>query len=534
MFLLRGKTETIFIAIYCKKESSSSESDEDIQDNDVENEDNLPLEQLSSTVLHTGKDGTEWTGPSATAVGRLAKQNVLTEASGPTGFAKRNVDERAASAFKLLIDDSMLDHIRMCTEAEAARKGCEDFKITHHELECFISILYARGVLGSRNSPLSSLWSTKWGFPAIRKAMSRDRFKEIMRYLRFDEKSTRSERLKTDKFALVSATWNKFIENCILCYKPSESITIDEQLFPTKSRCPFTQYMANKPDKFGIKFWMAADNNSKYMLNAIPYLGKDDFRPQNQSLGEYVVLKLADPFLRKGRNITTDNFFTSLKLAQMLEKEKSSLVGTMRSNRRELPKICTDTSPNVYSSTILKHKSATLTIYRAKMKKNVSLLSTLHADVTFSTHYKKKPCTVEYYNKNKCGVDVVDAMARLYSVRASSRRWPVQVFYNILDLAAINAWVLYKECNVSKISRREFILKLSEELAAKDYTPEEPMLLSSPSSSISPNKRRQCQIGYCKPRRNKSSDICDICRKVVCRTCARKIEKKTIAVCKKC
>jgi len=45
---------------------------------------------------------------------------------------------------------------------------------------------------------------------------------------------------------------------------------------PAKARCRFVQYMANKPDKFGIKFWLAADRKSKYLLNRCPYLGKDE------------------------------------------------------------------------------------------------------------------------------------------------------------------------------------------------------------------------------------------------------------------
>ena len=40
-----------------------------------------------------------------------------------------------------------------------------------------------------------------------------------------------------------------------------------------------------------------------------------------------------------------------------------------------------------------------------------------------------------------------------------------------LDLSAINAWILYKEVTGSKINRRNRILQLYEELAAKS-TPE--------------------------------------------------------------
>jgi hypothetical protein len=108
--------------------------------------------------------------------------------------------------------------------------------------------------------------------------MTRDRFKEIMRYIRFDNKITRSFRLEEDKFALFSEIWDMFNDNCQRHYTPSENVAADEQLFPTKAKCRFTQFMANKPDKFGIKIWALAEVDSKYFLRGIPYLGKDELR----------------------------------------------------------------------------------------------------------------------------------------------------------------------------------------------------------------------------------------------------------------
>lgn len=108
----------------------------------------------------------------------------------------------------------------------------------------------------------------------------------------------------------------------------------------------FTQYIASKPDKYGIKFWLAVDVTSKYLVNGFPYLGKDETRPPNQSLGENVVLRLMEPFKGSGRNVTTDNFFTSLKLAKELKKNNISLVGTMNRVRRELPPASTWLSSN--------------------------------------------------------------------------------------------------------------------------------------------------------------------------------------------
>ena len=43
---------------------------------------------------------------------------------------------------------------------------------------------------------------------------------------------------------------------------------------PTKTMCPFTQYMVNKPDMFGIKFFLAVDTTSNYFVNGFPYVGK--------------------------------------------------------------------------------------------------------------------------------------------------------------------------------------------------------------------------------------------------------------------
>ena len=42
-------------------------------------------------------------------------------------------------------------------------------------------------------------------------------------------------RIVSYSFALISAIWDKFFKNCIVCYKPGENIAVDEQLFPTKA-----------------------------------------------------------------------------------------------------------------------------------------------------------------------------------------------------------------------------------------------------------------------------------------------------------
>ena len=167
------------------------------------------------------------------------------------------------------------------------------------------------------------------------------------------------------------------------------------------------------------------------------------------------------------------------------------------------------------------------------------MLSTLHKTVTIGNEPKKLPETVEYYNSTKYGVDVVDQIARLYSTKAGSRRWPAQVFYNVLDLAAINATVLYREVTGKTISRRKFLLQLAIELK-QQYKPrsdndncsddnDEDIVMDEAVSTKS-KKRKQCQVRKCKG--NKTSEECSKCKLAVCGKCTSKTYKKV--VCSNC
>ena len=62
------------------------------------------------------------------------------------------------------------------------------------------------------------------------------------------------------------------------------------------------------------------------------------------------------------------------------------------------------------------------------------------------------------------GVDVLDQMSICYSVKAGSRRWPIHVFHNVIDMALVNNWIIYKHVCNSSISRRMFIQRVSEDM----------------------------------------------------------------------
>ncbi|GFR62626.1 transposable element Tcb1 transposase [Elysia marginata] len=52
--------------------------------------------------------------------------------------------------------------------------------------------------------------------------------------------------------------------------------------------------------------------------------------------GAQMVIRLAEPFTGKGRNVTCDNYFTDYLLCQKLHTKKTTLVGTVRRDKRFL------------------------------------------------------------------------------------------------------------------------------------------------------------------------------------------------------
>lgn len=55
---------------------------------------------------------------------------------------------------------------------------------------------------------------------------------------------------------------------------------------------------------------------------------------------------------------------------------------------------------------------------------------------------KKKPQIIIDYNKTKSGVDTMDKLVQTYTVKRQTRRWPVAIFYDMIDISALNAYII--------------------------------------------------------------------------------------------
>ena len=358
------------------------------------------------------RSGVLWhlTSQGSSTSGRFSHQNILRRQPGVKTFVRARVST-VSDAWEEMIDSSIIEKVVTYTKANRSGRTPE---ITSDVLKKFIALQYARGLYG-RHIPRDFLWSKQYGIQIFKDTMPRSKFRFLSKVLRFDQKSSRSQR-SSDRFTHIREIYERFTSNCATKYTPESSLTVDEQLLPLKSRCKWITFMPQKPDKYGVKFWTLVEVSSKYIVAQIPYLGKDPSGSVTRDLATKVVLELVEKSgIGPGYNISGDNFFTSVNLAQKLYSKGISYVGTLRSNRVG---VCDRMrkKKNLYQSEFFfcTNPKVLVASYQCKKDKNVLLMSSMHNQPVTGTDNKQKPEIISYYNANKCEVDVVDQMTRLH------------------------------------------------------------------------------------------------------------------------
>lgn len=205
-------------------------------------------------------------------------------------------------------------------------------------------------------------------------------------------------------------------------------------------------------------------SQSSYAWNMQVYNAKPHGGPPEKNQGKRVVLNMAEGL--SGHNITCDNFFTSYALGEELLKRKITMLGTVRRNKPELPpELVAKQGREVTSSMFAFTDKVTLVSYCPKKNTFVLLMSTMHKDAVLSTRKDKNPQMILDYNATKGGVDNLDKVTATYSCWRMTARWPLVIFFNIIDVRAFNGFVIWCEANpnwngVKKNKRKLFLEQL--------------------------------------------------------------------------
>ena len=274
--------------------------------------------------------------------------------------------------------------------------------------------------------------------------MNQKRYIFLLYCPRFDDYSTRNKRKLCNKLASIKERFDKFVIACVENFSPAPNCTVYESLLGFRSRWSFKQYIPNKPSKYGIKVFVLADSQSSYSysLISIVYTGKEAHSSQRNTnilVPTKVVLDLVDCISRTNRNITTNNYYTSIPLAKELQKLGLTLVSKQKTKDAYVNCLCKtyEVGATFYGFDHEKNFTSPSTIPKKGTK--VVFLSSMHSANSMHEATGKEEINV-YYNKTKGGVDSHDQKFSLFITARKTNRWPKRVFYGILDNSIVNVY----------------------------------------------------------------------------------------------
>ncbi|CAK9832658.1 PiggyBac transposable element-derived protein 4 [Anthophora retusa] len=482
----------------------------------------------------------------------IGNQPRLTPFVGTPGFKTCNQTyEKPEDIYFLFMSDEFFDlvvtetnrYAQQCLSKQTSYRLDEWIATDKNEIKRFFGLIMWMGIV--KLPEISLYWSKDPAYsqnlpPSI---MSRNRFELLLRMLHFNDNDKENV---NDRLYKIKPVIDMLNENFQKYFEPGEIVCVDESLIPFRGRIVFRQYIKQKRHKYGIKLFKLC-SGSGYTLAFKIYCGKKIDREKTTPTN--VVLSLCKNIFGKGHTICTDNWYTSIELAKKLVAQNTHLVGTIRSNRRGIPKDLLSKKLMRYEY-IAKESNDGLTILKWKDKRDVLLLSTKHSNETVTMQKRgnivTKPKVIVDYNEGKSSVDISDQMASYCSPLRKSVKWYKKIVFELcLNTAVVNSWVIYNSLTNRKITSVEFRKTLAMNLMSCNNNNNSPRIEQRRKRHEIKKKeghfnsiRRRCKICYernvkkfgSKSARNctiKVGTFCDSCvdKPHLCMACFNKVHR---------
>uniref|UniRef100_A0A182K3S6 PiggyBac transposable element-derived protein domain-containing protein n=1 Tax=Anopheles christyi TaxID=43041 RepID=A0A182K3S6_9DIPT len=396
----------------------------------------------------------------------------------PIGLAKSA--KSPAECLSLFLD---ADVIAMITEytneqirAEQANYARErDANLTDEvEIMALLGVLYMAGTVRDGRENIERLFDTKMGtgLEAVYLTMTSLRYHFLSRRIRFDEPTGTQDEIEGDKLAPVRAIYERIVSNCQKCLRPGRFLMLDEQPVQFKGKCEFRQFLPTTPGRTGFRFHLLADCDTSYVSN-LEICVPDNQNPYNFSYAPTdVAMRLTEPVQGRQKTVILGPAFTSPELIKKLYDSRTMVIGEACKSYPDLPKAFVSNKGRPEHSTLVAyHDSTTLVSYVTKRKEMMILMSSFaELDAVDpdeeQDESQKHLKLVELYNRTKTTIRTIQQMCAMHNVVRSTRRWPLAVFFNLMNLSAINAWCIYRlnHPEEAKVSRRDFLVTMALEL----------------------------------------------------------------------
>ncbi|KAL3996894.1 squamous cell carcinoma antigen recognized by T-cells 3 [Sarotherodon galilaeus] len=331
--------------------------------------------------------------------------------------------------------------------------------------------------------------------PLPSKVMTRDRFRSIFWniYLSDPEEDLKNDAKKGtpghDKLFRIRPLSDETLSACQAYYHPRRESSVDERMVATKAKTGMTQYMKDKPTKWGMKMFILAESRSGYTISFTIYTGKNQTASEHE-LAYDVVMNLIQPScLGTGYHVYMDNFYTNPRLFLDLTSMRFGACGTYRENRKGCPKDRANAlNRKCPRGSVRWIREGPLVFVKWMDTREVSVCSTIHPAFSGETVKRKVkdkdghwatreipcPTPIMAYNKNMGGVDLSDQLIQYYSTHRKTACWYRTMLLHFLDIATTNAFIMHREmCSAKQVqpmAQKDFMVELVCQLCGMDKT----------------------------------------------------------------
>ena len=217
----------------------------------------------------------------------------------------------------------------------------------------------------------------------------------------------------------------------------------------------------------------------------------DELLPSELSKSEQIVVDIMSNLLDEGRQVFTDNWYTSVRLAEYLLTRKTQITGVVRAGRGP-PRALMD-QPLLRRQSCFARKGNMLVVQYHDRSKVCVLTTTYKADFVERrtirhggiVEYENKPLHIAEYNKRMGSVDYADQMMEPYSSNRKSLAWFKKLGIHFMFRILLNSFITSKAVGNYRQRFVNYILQTSKELLSM-YNPGARKIIDKQQAKILP------------------------------------------------
>lgn len=221
-----------------------------------------------------------------------------------------------------------------------------------------------------------------------------------------------------------------------------------------KGKLHMRVYNPDKPDTYGINFYILGEAKTGYVLDFKVYTGEPNTTRD-------IVFTLMEKHLHKGYHLYMDNYYNSVAITKELFDNGTHSCGTLRLNRGALKALQALTKQKGEHNELHYRKKTNTFVICWQDTRLVSIIMNLKGINTEEYIHRKRirtdgrvmlqetrldqPVAIKKYIKFMSGVDRFDQMIKYYAFAHKTMKWTKKVMLYLFQMMLQNVHILYNK-----------------------------------------------------------------------------------------